>query len=152
MIDCTDRNVMFVAFDQEEIGLIGSGHFASYLKNNGYDLHSMINLDMIGWDGDGDKVIEVGAPSAGLYDFYDDLADSSGFDYTLVETGLAWSDNGSFLDEGYPCLMFISEYTLGDMSPYNHSPGDTYDTVDFQMLEHVVILANLGLKELTLVE
>lgn len=39
--------VMFVAFAQEEQGLIGSDYFAEYLHNNNIDVELMINSDMI---------------------------------------------------------------------------------------------------------
>lgn len=62
------RNVHFltVLFDQEEDDSPGSKAFAKRLINEGLQIHSMHNIDMIGWDGDRDRTVELDVPTQEL--------------------------------------------------------------------------------------
>ncbi|MCP4566542.1 MAG: M28 family peptidase, partial [FCB group bacterium] len=43
----TEMTIIFIAFDSEEIGLYGSGHYASEASARGDDIQYMLNMDMI---------------------------------------------------------------------------------------------------------
>ena len=47
-IDDNKRSILFILFSGEEMGLKGSSHSAKKLKEDGLDLYTMINLEMIG--------------------------------------------------------------------------------------------------------
>ena len=43
------RSVMLVAFDAEEIGLVGSKHFINHTSATDMDIKLMFSIDMVGW-------------------------------------------------------------------------------------------------------
>jgi hypothetical protein len=60
------RPVLFVLFDQEELGLVGSKAFVAELARTHTPLHSVHIFDMLSWDGDGDRAVELWSPSPEL--------------------------------------------------------------------------------------
>lgn len=70
-------NYIIVFFDQEEDDLgPGSKTFAEYVLDEGYDVHSMHNVDMIGYDGNGNRTLEVEVPNVELESMYQRAADA----------------------------------------------------------------------------
>ena len=55
------RNVILIAFDAEEIGLIGSTYFANHLKIPTENIKLMISVDMVGWYKASGKVSYAGS-------------------------------------------------------------------------------------------
>ena len=118
--------VMFVPFDQEEQGLIGSYYFASYLHNLGTNVELMINSDMIGHSVDPDPDVMVyGDPNImGYVNTMVNMANT----YTGLRPVYGGqeisSDNYSFYQWGYNALCALE----GD---FNYSGWHTnYDIVD----------------------
>lgn len=60
-----DHPVEFVLFDQEEVGLLGSAANAASLRAEGVAVHSMHGVDMLSFDGHGDRAVELWLPSIG---------------------------------------------------------------------------------------
>ena len=62
--------IRFIHFTGEEQGMWGSKVYARDLQLSGAQVMGYVNLDMIGWDGDGDRTVELhsgtGAPSVAL--------------------------------------------------------------------------------------
>ena len=56
------KNLIFVLFDEEEVGLLGSKKFVQKLITDEINIHSMHNFDMLGWDEDDDSAVEIGHP------------------------------------------------------------------------------------------
>lgn len=154
MIDCRSRNLVFVAFDQEERGLIGSQAFVDLVQENDWNLHSMHNFDMTCWDKDGDRVVEIGTRDYSMFEFYEQVVADSEFDIPVAKSELMASDHNSFDREGYDAVMLIEEFSLGDRSDFYHQSGDTYNSIVpyFYFMKQVTVLAGLGIAELTLVE
>jgi Zn-dependent M28 family amino/carboxypeptidase len=112
--------LVFVDFDAEEIGLVGSSHFVSQLsEEQRRSIVAMINLDMVG----------VGTDSLiGGSDSLMRLARASGSRTglslgTLGESG--GSDHASFIRAGIPALFI---YRSND--PNYHSPNDRAEYID----------------------
>lgn len=51
--------VIFALWDEEELGLLGSNAYASLAASNDETILGYINMDMLGWDGNNDSVIDL---------------------------------------------------------------------------------------------
>ena len=140
------RNFIFVLFDQEEIGLIGSNAFAQKLINDDFNIHSMHNFDTLGWDGDGDRAVELGYPYSGAVELYRAAADSTGLDIPIQPTDDLLGDHRPFIEKGLRAVGIFEEWVNGDRTPYIHQPTDTYETVDFDYLLSTTLLAIEAMK------
>ena len=63
-------NVILVFFDQEEEEMIGSSAFARLLLDKEYNTHSVHTFDMVGWDSDGNREVEIEMPNSILEALY----------------------------------------------------------------------------------
>lgn len=128
------KHVIVAFFDQEENGLIGSHMFADSLVAAGVNVHSAHLADMVGWDSDGDRAVELHAPSPLLAFLYQHASlESTGIDLGPVERD-GKSDHRSFIYRGIDALTVSEEYRNGDSTPHWHQPTDTFDTVNFDYL------------------
>ena len=140
------KNFIFVLFDHEEFGGIGSKCFAQEVLNNNTDIHSMHNFDMVGWDRDGDRVVELGAAYSGAFELYTEASDSTKLNIPLQEVWITGSDHTSFRDLGFNSLLVTEEDMGGDTTPYIHTPNDTYNTINFNYLYSSTLLAIEAMK------
>src|SRR4029078_12159322 len=83
---CLTKNVAFVLFDQEEIGLVGSRAFAKKLAREHVVVHSAHTVDQMGWDSNGDRLIELERPDTGLADLYRSAVSELGLSIPIVVT------------------------------------------------------------------
>ena len=124
------RSIIFIAFDAEESGLIGSEKFIS--ESGAFEtgqIRAMISLDMVGMynaygglDIKGVGTIYGGAEMA--------LEVAAGFDINLKNTSSDIefrTDSRPFTDVGIPAFHAFT----GTKSPY-HKPEDTYDLLDYE--------------------
>jgi Predicted aminopeptidases len=68
------KNIVVVFFDQEEEELIGSRAFLELIEDEQWSIHSVHCFDMVGWDGNKDKAIEIFSPSESLRLTYKETA------------------------------------------------------------------------------
>lgn len=141
-VPCRSHDVLLVAFDEEELGLVGSTAFAAKLVSDDEPVVAVHTIDQIGWDQDGDRAIEIERPDAGLFEFYFDVAPEVPGLGTLQITDTGFTDHVSFREAGFPATGLSEEYAAGDTTPYYHSPGDAYDTVDFAYVATAATLVN----------
>jgi Zn-dependent M28 family amino/carboxypeptidase len=127
-VSCRDKNVAFVFFDQEEVGLIGSGVYAAAARSAGMNIVAAHTIDQAGWDMDNDLRFEIELPSTGLFAKYQAAAAAVGAQVVSTQTGT--TDHESFRSQGYPAAGVTEEYVSGDTTPYYHMAGDTVATVD----------------------
>ena len=134
----TANDIRLVWFDGEEAGLLGS---RAHVKANSADAGrtiAMVNMDMVG-SLRGDIGASLGARTSN--------AVGDALKGVLLRTGLAGvvrpdnerhsrSDHASFDSAGIPALDFgVSVRTIGKDDPYYHSPKDTLDKINPQVLE-----------------
>jgi hypothetical protein len=143
-IACRDRNVIFVAFDQEEIGLVGSDAFARFLVDLAVDVEGVHTIDQMGWDADGDRKIELERADPGLFEFYAGPAAALVPPVVLTPTDTGFTDHVSFRAHGLPAVGLTEEYVTGDTTPHYHLPSDAYETVDLAFTASTAVLANLA--------
>lgn len=127
-------NVLFAWFDEEEIGLIGSRYLAKELRKQGMKISSMHNIDMLGWDGDKDRTIELAQPDGILWDYYNMVNKTHGLNIPFDRTNTGQSDHESFHNEGFHSICISEEYTSGDMTPHYHRKGDSFETINLDYL------------------
>ncbi|MEZ4402869.1 MAG: M28 family peptidase [Kofleriaceae bacterium] len=125
-----------VLFDQEEAGLIGSGAYVAAMGTT--PIHSMHNFDMISFDGDGDRVVELWSPAPALEALY--RAEATGRGLAIAPVTFALSDHQSFVERGLPAVGVAEEFVGGDHTPHYHRATDTLDKIDFAYLGAVTRL------------
>jgi hypothetical protein len=134
-----DHPVEFVLFDQEEVGLLGSAAYANSLRAEGVAVDSMHGFDMLSFDGNGDRAVELWSPSPGLEDLYRLHGTPRGIPVRAVR--FASSDHQSFLSRGFAATGVGEEFVGDDHTPHYHRATDTWARVDFDYLARTTRLA-----------
>ena len=122
------RNLMIVLFDQEEDNEVGSRAFTRWLHNQQRRVHSVHITDVIGWDEDGDRGLELQSLPPSLANYYLTAAAERQIPVTI--TGGASSDNISFMEAGHPTVGIFSD----ELTPHIHRSTDALSTIDPQHL------------------
>lgn len=160
------RTIRFVLFVNEEPPYfqrdeMGSLHYARQLRQDGVPVSAMISIETIGYYSDkpgsqksppalglfyptqGDFITFVGnLPSRALVrESIRSFRESTQFPSEGIAapddwTGIGWSDQWSFWQEGYPGIMVTD--TAPFRYPYYHTPLDTIDKIDFDRTARVV--------------
>ncbi|MBT9548126.1 MAG: Zn-dependent exopeptidase M28 [Candidatus Sericytochromatia bacterium] len=130
-------NLIFAWFDEEELGLVGSRFLAKEYKKQGKKLTSVHTLDMVGWDGDKDRVVEIEQPDGPLWDYYQMVNKSHQLNLKLSRTSAGDTDHVAFRNEGFTSVGLCEEWIGGDTTPHYHRRTDAYTTLDFGYLHKV---------------
>lgn len=120
------RGLLLIAFAGEEVGLLGSQHYADHPWLPVGDAVAMINLDMIGRMRDTTLHIGNVRSGTGLREMLEDVAGPLGVrldDSDTAEYGS--SDHASFMERQVPSVFFFT----GLHEDY-HRPTDTWERVD----------------------
>jgi hypothetical protein len=137
-----DNTLRFVTFTGEERGLCGSDSYARDARARNDDIRGVLNLDMIAWDSNGVRDVEIHAGTRPDSQELANLLSANAKQYspTLVshiykEDATNLSDHSSFWGYGYPALAFAEYIFHGDVNPYIHSVlcCDTVDHLDPEM-------------------
>ncbi len=151
-----------VAFDLEELGLLGSAAYAQDLRQQGQPLSMMLSLEMLGYCA---RSAHSQSYPPGLESFYPNSGDfialvgnlqtiprMIGLSRDLKESGTPceWlpvplggstipytrlSDHAPFWDHGYPAMMVTDTAFL--RNPHYHQNSDRIDTLDLDFLTSV---------------
>jgi hypothetical protein len=119
------RGILFMSFAGEELGLLGSAHWAMLPTLPLDKAVAMINMDMIGRIKD--KKVYIGGVGTGstFQSILTTDAKNSPFHFEYSAGGYAASDHTSFVARKIPVLFFFS----GLHSDY-HKPSDTWDKIN----------------------
>jgi Zn-dependent M28 family amino/carboxypeptidase len=149
-LTCRSKSLIFVLFDEEEVGLVGSKQFAAKLKNDGTMVHSVHTIDQMGWDMDGDRAIELELPDTGLRELYQAAVTKLGVSVPLTPTMTSSTDHSSFRPT-FLAVGLTEEYASrpSDTTPYYHKAGDVFDTVNFAYLLSTTTVVNQVVADLT---
>ena len=133
------RTVIFVAFDAEEIGRVGSKHYISHPCVPINRTVMMVNFDMIGRNApDGINVVGTRS-SPELHEIHQRLNRHVGLNLTHPsEFRLGRSDHSPFYLAGVPIM-----YLFGGRDPDYNTPRDTCDKLIPAKMEKVARLAFL---------
>ena len=132
------RTVIFVAFDAEEIGLVGSSYYIkNFIENNTIqNVVLMMSLDMVGYLKQSGKLKISGVKTLENHiQFFDKVKFDDNFKLELVSfdnSMFTGSDHGPFLNREIPAF----HVTTGLKSPY-HKPEDDAHLIDYDGLSIV---------------
>ncbi|HYP38900.1 MAG TPA: M28 family peptidase [Chloroflexia bacterium] len=137
-----DYTLRFVSFTGEERGLCGSIAYSTEARLRGEDIRGVINLDMLGYDGDGVNDIELHAgtrvDSQEIAELFSENIATYQLDLVphMRTTGATdLSDHSPFWGQNYPAIAAIEYLFSGDGNPYIHSVVccDVVEHMDFEM-------------------
>jgi aminopeptidase YwaD len=155
--------VLFCAFNLEELNMIGSSYFAKKLKSAGTKVDAMVSLEMVGYT---DSRPGSQKYPSGLRAFYPDRGDFIGVIGNWNSTSLLrrfarqmrqvrglpletlsvpgngglipavrLSDHSSFWDAGFPALMVTD--TSFFRNPHYHGSTDTLETLNLDFMAQI---------------
>jgi Zn-dependent M28 family amino/carboxypeptidase len=155
------KTVRFVAFAQEELGLLGSRAYAERSKQLNENIVAMLSFDMLGYytDQPGSQAYPVPVgnlyPDRGNYlafisnlksrDLLRSTIQSFRKSAALPSEALALpelikdigrSDHAAFWKAGYPAILVTD--TASFRNPHYHQPSDRSETLDFDRLTRAV--------------
>ena len=123
-------SIIYALWDEEEIGLVGSNFYAQNARAENMNIGGVINIDMIGWDGDNDAEVEIhsnfNTQSEAIVEVMEDINTNYGVGLIVneIKPGTTASDHASFWQNSYGAVLLIEEYYGGDFNPYYHTPSD----------------------------
>ncbi len=129
------RRIYFVAFTAEEVGLKGSEYFVAHPPVEVGQIGAMINFDMVGRLREGSLTVG-GVGTAREFEALLGAAGVEGLKLNLQRDGFGPSDHSSFYAAKIPVLFMFT----GAHSEY-HTPDDDLETVNFEGMEQISILA-----------
>jgi hypothetical protein len=141
------QTVHFVAYDLEEVGLVGSSYYiagpVSSIRNREGDraIIGNINTDMVGYERDEFNAVLGDCGQAGAID--DAILQASeriDRPITIGEYCLGRTDHKRFWDAGLPAVV-LTDGALFDGYPWYHTPDDTMDKVNIAYLRSMIELA-----------
>jgi hypothetical protein len=141
------QTVHFVAYDLEEVGLVGSSYYidgpVSSIRNREGDqaIIGNINTDMIGYERDEFNAVLGDCGQAGAIDDAI-LQASERLDRPIAigEYCLGRTDHKRFWDAGLPAVV-LTDGAMFDGYPWYHTPDDTMDKVNIAYLRSMIELA-----------
>ncbi|HUP27630.1 MAG TPA: M28 family peptidase [Chloroflexia bacterium] len=137
-----DYTLRFVAFTGEERGLCGSNRYAADARGRNEDIRGALNLDMIAYDSNGVKDVEIHAGTRPDSQEIANLLVSNIGTYSLnlvphilTDSATVLSDHASFWASNYAAIAAAEYLFSGDGNPYIHSVKccDTSDHLDLDM-------------------
>lgn len=141
-----ENTVVFALWDKEEQGMLGSAYYASAAAGNDEQITAVVNMDAIGYDGNGDGLMRIHARAVGSSIAIKDSAlvvnTTYGLDLPIAinDPGETYSDHASFWDEGYGAILVIEDFD-DDPNPHYHSPMDELQYMDTTYWEGLTRLA-----------
>ena len=140
------HSIRFVLFAGEEQGLVGSAHYAAQAYANGDQILGVINLDMIGYDGNNDGRMEIHAGNMLNSQEIGNLVRNNNINWGLslmteyITSGSTGaSDHASFWTYGYPAILLIEDFQ--DFTPFYHTVNDVLSTLRPSYFEKIAKLA-----------
>jgi subtilisin-like proprotein convertase family protein len=128
-----DYTLVFIAFDQEELGLYGSKAYADTAFYMNHDtILGVINLDMIAWDSNNDYQLSIHVNNNSM-----SFADNIISVYNIYQPQLVpskttsmsgGSDHQSFWNRGYKAILAIE--SISDFNTHYHTSNDKFQYVN----------------------
>ncbi|MFQ6677426.1 MAG: M28 family peptidase [Fidelibacterota bacterium] len=125
--DPLKRGLLFIAFDGEEKGLLGSKYFVENPTVDITNIAVMINMDMIGRLKDSSLSVGGTGTSPAFEPMLDSLQNKHHLKLSYNQGGYGPSDHSSFYTKESPVLFFFT----GAHEDY-HKPSDDWEKINFQ--------------------
>ncbi|HWN95003.1 MAG TPA: M28 family peptidase [Methylomirabilota bacterium] len=130
------RGVVFAFWSGEELGVLGSSHFAEHPTVPLSNIVAYINFDMVGRLRDKKLMLQGVGSSSAWRRWIERRNVSAGFSAVLQEDPYLPTDVTAFYPRGIPVLSFFT----GSHDDY-HRPTDTADKVNYDGVERIVKFA-----------
>jgi hypothetical protein len=153
-----DHELRFIAFDGEEVGLMGGRYHARRAAEAGENIAAVFNIDMVGFNWKTDMV-EIVTNSASLW-LSDALLIAKDWYPIELETkpnrdgAFGNSDHKAFWDKDYHAVTLVESTTPWrdsrgyQANPFYHTSRDTVDKVNFRLVRKVAQLVLVTLNSL----
>jgi len=140
----TRKSIIFIAFDAEEVGLVGSEYFAGMAAYTGMNIELMLNMDMIGYNPNSFPDVAIATSAASLA--YAGMAAQLTTQYTglvpWINTAAGGSsDHAPFGQHGFN-FIYAEEYEFN--TPGWHTDIDIISRMDIPYLTEVARLMGLS--------
>lgn len=131
----TEMTFIFIAFDSEESGLIGSHHYANAAAARGDTIVYMLNMDMIG-DIANDSManLHIGSGDEPYALLWGKLSDSLVGITGVLAAPSGGSDHASFEQVGYDVTFVQERY----FSTHYHQPSDSTTYINFDYMTRMI--------------
>ena len=120
------HTIVFVAFNAEELGLLGSKYYVNNPLLPLDKCNLMINMDMVGRLRGGDLTAQAGNLPTSVKRLVHELDDNYPFDVTITPAGNR-SDHAPFNRKGVPVLFFHT-----GTHPQYHRPTDDAELINYE--------------------
>jgi hypothetical protein len=148
------HGVRFVAFDQEELGLVGSSAYVRDLVSRGEKngILGDLQMEMMGFNGKKDGKFHVISckreDSQFLVDAFTRSVHDLGTGLEITEACTKRSDHAAFWKNDMPAIVISENFFGGDSSPCYHK---SCDTIDRMHLDYFVKVADVAANAVLLV-
>jgi len=138
-----EYSLRVLAFDQEELGLVGSKEYAKHLSNSGDidNLVGVLNLEMTGYDSDDDggfHVIDCNENnSPDLTEVVMQAVSEASLNLTKVFACTNRSDHASFWRYDKPAIVVSENFFGNDSNPCYHRSCDKIDQMNFSYMTKI---------------
>jgi hypothetical protein len=137
----TDCTIIYALWDNEEIGLLGSDYYARQASAKKDSIIAVINMDMIGWDGNNDYLAEIHSRDKGnsnqiaanIININSDYG--IGLQLYVINPGSTSSDHSSFWNFNYSAVLLIEGYYSQDFNPRYHTSLDNISYINKSYFE-----------------
>ncbi len=147
-----DYTVRFVHFTAEEQGHWGSKVYAAQMRGRGEQVIGYIDLDMMGYDGNGDRMVEIHTGTGpksnafGTQFLERNTRYGLGLNFEIKSTTASrFSDHSSFWDQDYASFLIIENFfddaIARDRNPWYHNTGDLPVRVDYNYTARIARVA-----------
>jgi hypothetical protein len=153
---CTDNTIVYALWDEEEIGLLGANYYAQLAAddsngNTRDNILGVINMDMIGYDGDapgtaGDNDFDIDvrdiANSIAIKNDLLSILNTYTFDLNpiVVNPGTTASDHSRFWNQNYSAVLVGESWATNDQTPDYHTSNDRVEDIDFPYMTELTKL------------
>ncbi len=137
------RGILFAAWSGEEVGLIGSSHFAEKPPLPLSNVVAYVNFDMVGRLRDNKLVLQGIGSSPAWRKLIEKRNVAAGFNLTLQEDPYLPTDTTPFYPKNVPVIAFFT----GSHEEY-HRPADKPDTLNYDGLERIAKFARVLVADL----
>lgn len=138
-----DRGVLFAFWSGEEMGLLGSAHFANHPPVSLSNVVAYLNFDMVGRMRTNRLILQGVGSSTAWRRMIEKRNVAAGFDVVLQEDPYLPTDTTSFYPKRVPVLAFFT----GSHDDY-HRPTDTAEKLDYEGLARITRFASGLLSDL----
>jgi hypothetical protein len=132
-----------LAFDEEELGLIGSKKYARHVVDQGEKdkILGVVNMEMTAYDSDNDGAYHVidcnENTSASLSQVMVKAVEKNGIDLKRVDACTTRSDHSPFWDRGIPAIVISQNFFGNDGNPCYHRSCDKTQSLNWTYMTNL---------------